>query len=63
MTKLNRSCSVFNCDRRYGNVCCADCKNRCQNRCMNSPDKCKLLADAKPKRQKKQTEETENSCT
>lgn len=49
---IARSCSVFNCDRRHGNVCCADCKNRCKNRCLNSPDRCGLVADKRPEKRK-----------
>lgn len=41
-----RYCQVFNCDRRHGSYCCADCSLRhdCKNKCENSPDRCKLVA-------------------
>lgn len=40
--KKTRMCTLFNCDRRHGNVCCADCGNRqkCKNSCQNDPEKC-----------------------
>lgn len=33
---------LFNCDRRHGNVCCADCgfRPKCKNSCQNEPEKC-----------------------
>ena len=39
-----RRCNIFNCDRRHGNICCADCGYRdknCKNPCLNhiQPDK------------------------
>ncbi|WP_313525430.1 hypothetical protein [Anaerotignum sp.] len=40
--KPNRRCAVFNCNRRHGNTCCADCVNRasCKNPCLNNPQRC-----------------------
>lgn len=40
--KANRRCAIFNCDRRHGNTCCADCFNRasCKNPCLNNPQQC-----------------------
>lgn len=38
-----RQCKIFNCDRRHGNICCADCgyrKNQCSNPCLNHPSRC-----------------------
>lgn len=39
-----RGCTIFNCDRRHGNVCCADCgfksSGACKNPCLNGPDRC-----------------------
>lgn len=42
-----RGCSIFTCDRRRGNFCCADCgfnnsqlRNRCKNPCLNNPERC-----------------------
>lgn len=35
-----RRCNIFNCDRRHGNICCADCGYRgknCKNPCLNHP--------------------------
>ena len=46
-----RGCTIFNCDRRHGNYCCADCdyKKTCQlggsqrcRPCRNRPEKCGL---------------------
>ena len=38
----SRKCTLFNCDRRHGNVCCADCgfRPKCKNSCQNEPEKC-----------------------
>ncbi len=40
-----RGCTIFNCDRRHGNYCCADCgyKKTCQRPCKNSPERCGLV--------------------
>ncbi|HIY04305.1 MAG TPA: hypothetical protein H9733_05025 [Candidatus Anaerotignum merdipullorum] len=40
--KKTRMCTLFNCDRRHGNVCCADCgfRPKCKNSCQNEPEKC-----------------------
>lgn len=37
-----RMCRIFNCDRRRGNVCCADCdyQKKCRNSCQNRPEVC-----------------------
>ena len=38
-----RICELFNCDRRHGNYCCADCGYRdknCKNPCLNHPTRC-----------------------
>ncbi len=39
-----RICELFNCDRRKGHYCCADCgyrkSGRCVNPCQNDPKKC-----------------------
>ena len=39
-----RMCMIFDCVRRNGNPCCADCgfnrNNNCKNPCLNHPDKC-----------------------
>lgn len=38
-----RICELFNCDRRHGNYCCADCgyrKTNCKNPCLNGPERC-----------------------
>ena len=48
MARLNRQsrrhCKIFNCDRRRGNFCCADCGfkriGRCKNPCLNGPERC-----------------------
>lgn len=39
-----RGCTIFNCDRRHGNTCCADCgyKKTCRRPCKNSPERCGL---------------------
>lgn len=39
-----RRCKNFNCDRRHGNYCCADCGYRttCKNPCLNDPSRCGL---------------------
>ncbi len=40
--KAARHCQIFNCDRKHGNICCADCINRssCKNPCLNNPERC-----------------------
>lgn len=40
--KVGRHCKIFNCDRRHGNICCADCINlaSCRNPCFNQPEIC-----------------------
>lgn len=45
MSKMNpRRCEIFNCDRRHGNYCCADCgykaTGNCKNHCLNGPERC-----------------------
>lgn len=48
MTKLSkrahRRCKLFNCDRRRGSFCCADCgykqSGSCKNPCLNGPMRC-----------------------
>lgn len=39
-----RRCKIFNCDRRRGNFCCADCgfkrSGGCKNHCLNGPERC-----------------------
>lgn len=38
-----RRCAIFNCDRRHGNFCCADCGYKsanCKNPCLNGPERC-----------------------
>lgn len=49
-----RGCTIFNCDRRHGNYCCADCgyKKTCQRPCKNSPEKCGLVRPTVNKRRK-----------
>ena len=43
-----RRCKIFNCDRRHGSFCCADCGVRrcggCRNPCLNSPEQCGQVA-------------------
>lgn len=39
-----RRCMIFNCDRRHGNYCCADCGYReknCKNPYLNHPSRCR----------------------
>lgn len=47
-----RGCTIFNCDRRHGNYCCADCgyKITCQRPCKNSPERCGLARPQVTKR-------------
>lgn len=35
-------CSIFNCDKRHGSYCCAECQERkeCRNPCQNGPERC-----------------------
>ena len=44
--KRKRLCTIFNCDRRRGNYCCADCwrrtRRKCRNVCQNDPSRCGL---------------------
>lgn len=39
-----RRCKIFNCDRRRGSFCCADCgyqrRGSCKNHCLNGPERC-----------------------
>ena len=44
----SRMCRLFNCDRRHGNVCCADCgfRPKCRNSCQNEPEKCGCVKGA-----------------
>lgn len=52
MAKTNehgfRRCMIFNCDRRRGNFCCADCgykrSGNCKNPCLNGPKRCGQVA-------------------
>ena len=41
---IQRRCMIFNCDRRHGHFCCADCgykrNGQCKNPCINGPDRC-----------------------
>lgn len=45
-------CKLFNCDKRHGNICCRECRDRrnCANPCLNSPDKCRQATEDKPGR-------------
>lgn len=40
----SRHCRIFNCDRRHGSFCCADCGYKrignCKNPCLNGPERC-----------------------
>lgn len=52
MRKFNpRHCTIFNCDHRHGNICCADCgynpayNGNCKNPCLNGPERCKCATD------------------
>ena len=50
MSKTNpRMCKIFNCDRRHGNFCCADCgykrNGNCKNPCLNGPERCNCVAE------------------
>lgn len=44
---IQRRCMIFNCDRRHGRFCCADCsykwKGQCKNPCLNEPDRCRQV--------------------
>ena len=48
-----KMCSIFNCDRHRENRCCFTCLDysRCVNHCLNSPRRCGLAKDAKPKKE------------
>ncbi len=41
---IPRRCKIFNCTRRHGNFCCADCgykaSGQCKNPCLNHPTRC-----------------------
>lgn len=62
-----KMCSIFNCDRRRENHCCFTCSdyNRCANHCLNSPRRCGLAKDAKPKKERpaKDAHRKENVAT
>lgn len=47
-----RKCLIFNCDRRRGSYCCADCKDKktCKNPCLNSPKRCGQVKEEGGKR-------------
>lgn len=51
--KEPRKCKIFNCDRRHGNYCCAECGYRgrgCKNHCQNTPDRCNCVVVPKEKK-------------
>ncbi len=47
----NPMCSVFNCDHKHGNHCCAHCDvyHKCKSHCLNDPDKCGLSVEKNKK--------------
>lgn len=49
-------CKIFNCDRRHGNFCCADCgykrNGNCKNPCLNGPERCNCVAEPETKKPK-----------
>lgn len=51
-----RMCKIFNCDRRHGNFCCADCvykrNGNCKNPCLNGPERCNCVAEPETKKPK-----------
>ena len=51
-----RMCKIFNCDRRHGNFCCADCgymrNGNCKNPCLNGPERCNCVAELETKKPK-----------
>lgn len=53
--KKTRMCTLFNCDRRHGNVCCADCgyRQKCKNSCQNEPEKCGCVREKEENRSHK----------
>jgi hypothetical protein len=44
-------CSIFNCDKKHMNQCCALCSDlsQCKNPCLNHPDRCGKLRAETPK--------------
>jgi len=44
-------CSIFNCDKKHMNQCCALCPDlrRCKNPCLNHPDRCGKLRAETPR--------------
>ena len=44
-------CSIFNCDKKHMNQCCALCPDvgRCKNPCLNHPDRCGKLREETPR--------------
>lgn len=62
-----KMCSIFNCDRHRENRCCFTCPDysRCVNHCLNSPGRCGLAKDAKPKKERpaKDAHRKENMAT
>lgn len=44
-------CSIFNCDKKHMNQCCALCAelNQCKNPCLNHPDRCGQLREETPR--------------
>lgn len=51
-----RMCKIFNCDRRHGNFCCADCgykrNGNCKNPCLNGPERFNCVAEPETKKPK-----------
>jgi hypothetical protein len=45
-------CSIFNCDKRHGSYCCAECQERkeCRNPCQNGPERCGQVKKTKEER-------------
>ncbi len=44
-------CSIFNCDKKHMNQCCALCSDlrQCKNPCLNHPDRCGKLREETPR--------------
>lgn len=57
-----RNCKIFNCDRRRGSYCCADCgykaSGNCKNPCLNGPERCGQVDDRPAPTRKKVKNET-----
>ncbi len=47
---MSRRCEIYECSRRPGSPCCADCDDKeCPSRCLNGPERCRCCREDVPK--------------